>query len=154
MGDVASASLGAVLLILRVAVVGLLYLFVWQSVRAVLRELRTEGAAARPRADSAPYGKLVVVQSGPTGLPVGTTFALEPVTTIGRGLDNHIHLNDTFLSNNHARLLLDDDKWLLEDLQSRNGTFLNGFAVRGSTPLAPGDMLRFGQVELRLDGRA
>jgi pSer/pThr/pTyr-binding forkhead associated (FHA) protein len=59
-------------------------------------------------------------------------------------------MNDSFLSNEHARLELRNGVWLLEDLNSTNGTFLNGFEVRSSTELHAGDVVRVGRVELQL----
>lgn len=55
-------------------------------------------------------------------------FPLEkPVTTIGRSSMNDLPISDKMLSRQHARILRDDDSGLLvEDMGSRNGTFLNG----------------------------
>lgn len=56
----------------------------------------------------------------------GTTLDLEPETTIGAAPDNSITLNDRFISGHHARLRWDGTHWWLEDLGSRNGTFVDG----------------------------
>ncbi|NTU83783.1 MAG: FHA domain-containing protein [Chloroflexales bacterium] len=148
MFDIANLSIGVILLLLRVAVVFLLYFFLWQVVRVVSRELQAGGAAAP--APATPYGQLVVTSAGQTGIPVGKVFPLAPVTVIGRSTEAEISLNDTFLSSEHARLELRDSVWSLEDLSSTNGTFLNGFEVRASTEVHDGDVVRVGRVELKL----
>lgn len=148
MFDIANLSIGVIMLLLRVAVVFLLYFFLWQVLRVVSRDLR--GAAAPLPHTPAPYGQLVVTSAGQTGIPVGKIFPLSPVTIIGRSTETEIALNDSFLSNEHARLELREAVWWLEDLNSTNGTFLNGFEVRGSTELHPGDVVRVGRVELKL----
>jgi pSer/pThr/pTyr-binding forkhead associated (FHA) protein len=148
MFDIANLSIGVVLLLLRVAVVFLLYFFLWQVVRVVSRELIAGGAPAP--AQATPYGQLVVTSAGQTGIPVGKVYPLNPVTVIGRSTDVEVSLNDTFLSSEHARLELRDGVWSLEDLNSTNGTFLNGFEVRAATEVHGGDVVRVGRVELKL----
>jgi pSer/pThr/pTyr-binding forkhead associated (FHA) protein len=73
-----------------------------------------------------------------------------PEVVIGRDPACEIILDDPAVSNKHARLAYHHAQWWLEDLQSTNGTFLNGEAV--STPLVVtgGDVVRCGPVELRL----
>lgn len=148
MFDLANLSVNVVILILRGAVVLLLYFFLWQVLRVVLRDLR---AGAQPvRRETSLYGNLVIMASGQTGLPVGKTFPLSPTTIIGRSMDTDVALNDTFLSNEHARLVFQGSEWLLEDMGSTNGTFVNGFEVRAPTAINIGDVIRIGRVELQL----
>lgn len=149
MFDFANTSLEIIILILRFAVVGFLYLFLWQVLRAVISELRAVGQGSTQAASR--YGQLVVLRSGQSGVAVGKIFTLGPSNLIGRSMEScEIALNDTFLSQQHARLELRDDTWVIEDLRSTNGTFVNGIEVRDATILEDGDILRFGRVELRL----
>lgn len=146
--EFANLSLSAIILLLRVAVVFLLYFFLWQVLRVVTSDLRSSHTVAADQAS--PYGQLVIVSSGQTGLPVGKSFPLAPVTTIGRSLESDIALNDTFLSGEHARLVLRNHEWVLEDLKSTNGTFVNGFEARDPTIVNDGDIVRIGRIELKL----
>jgi hypothetical protein len=147
MFDIANLSIDVIILLLRVAVVFLLYFFLWQVVRVVSRDLRAGPASL---AQLNPYGQLVVASSGQTGIPVGKVFPLVPVTVIGRSTETDVALNDTFLSSEHARLERRDGTWSLEDLNSTNGTYLNGFEVRALTEVNDGDVIRVGRVELKL----
>jgi pSer/pThr/pTyr-binding forkhead associated (FHA) protein len=145
--DLANRSLDLLILLLRLAVVGLLYFFLWQVLRVVARDLR---AGPQEAGSASPYGQLVITSSGQSGLPVGKAFPLAATTTIGRSLNSDIALDDNFMSSQHATLELHNDEWLLSDDNSTNGTFVNGFEVRGPTAVNYGDVIRVGRVELRL----
>jgi pSer/pThr/pTyr-binding forkhead associated (FHA) protein len=148
MFDIANLSVGLVILLLRFAVVLLLYFFLWQVLQVVVRDLRSGGAPVQAQVN--PYGQLVVTSSGNTGIPVGKAFPLNPVTVIGRSTENEVALNDSFLSSEHARIELRNGHWVIEDLNSTNGTYLNGFEVRNITELNDGDLIRIGRVELKI----
>jgi pSer/pThr/pTyr-binding forkhead associated (FHA) protein len=73
-----------------------------------------------------------------------------PEVVIGRDPACEIALEDPTVSNKHARLSYHHAQWWLEDLQSTNGTFLNGQAVSSPQVVTAGDVVCCGQVELRL----
>lgn len=149
MFDIANLSLNIIILILRVAVVFLLYFFLWQVLRVVSQDLHKGSVSASEPAGA--YGQLVVKSSGQTGLPVGKVFELnKKIAIIGRSMETDVALNDTFLSSQQARLELREEGWVLEDLNSTNGTFVNGFEVRDATPMRSGDVIRIGRIELEL----
>ena len=147
MPNLANLSLEFIILALRIAVIFLLYLFLYQVVRVIVRELRMAGTE---QSASTQYGSLVVVNPGQSGLPPGKRFPLGPVNTIGRTMDNDIPLNDSFLSSEHAMLQWDGQSWTIEDLESTNGTRLNGREVVQPTPLDYGDTIQVGHIDLKL----
>ena len=67
------------------------------------------------------------------------------------GRHGMIRLCDPSVSRNHAELTSNGENWLVTDLGSRNGTYVNGVAVQRRRIL-PGDTVRFGKVSLRFDG--
>ncbi|HKR63992.1 MAG TPA: FHA domain-containing protein [Thermoanaerobaculia bacterium] len=73
---------------------------------------------------------------------------LDSEYTIGRTPDNTIALADGSVSSKHARVLRTSEGFVIEDLQSRNGTFVNGERVTEKRLLADGDLLRLGKVIL------
>jgi pSer/pThr/pTyr-binding forkhead associated (FHA) protein len=151
MFDLANISLDIIILLLRVAVVLLLYFFLWQVLRFVMRDLRGGGQPSGDGVANSPYGQLVVLRAGQSGVAAGKVFPLGPSNVIGRSLENcEIALNDSFLSSQHARLELQGDAWVLEDLKSTNGTFINDIEVRNATLVEEGDIIRVGRVEMRL----
>lgn len=149
--DVTNTSIGIIILILRFAVVLLLYFFLWQVLRFVIRDLRASGSASFDGSLKSPYGSLVVLRAGQSGVAAGKMFPLSPSNVIGRSIENcEIALNDSFLSSQHARLELRGDAWVLDDLDSTNGTFVNEMEVRNPTIVDIGDVIRVGRVEMRL----
>jgi phosphoserine phosphatase RsbU/P len=83
-------------------------------------------------------------------------FPLEkPVSTIGRSSMNDLPISDKMLSRQHARIVKDDDGGLVvEDLGSRNGTFLNGERLAGPQPIKAGDRITLGGVTLKLESES
>lgn len=71
---------------------------------------------------------------------------LDAEQTIGRAPTNQISIPDGSVSSVHARILRTAEGFVLEDLQSRNGTFVNGEKVEGKRQLADGDLIRLGKI--------
>jgi pSer/pThr/pTyr-binding forkhead associated (FHA) protein len=71
-------------------------------------------------------------------------------THIGRSPDCEVSINDHLMSRRHARVVVDAEGVTIEDLESANGTFVNGSRIRGSHRLAVGDKLRLGTQVLEL----
>lgn len=74
-------------------------------------------------------------------------YALGEETTIGRGRQCDIRLDDRFLSKVHARIIEDAGEYYLEDLDSSNGTYLNGEAVKDAPLLVDRDVVTLGDSE-------
>ncbi len=78
-----------------------------------------------------------------------------PVTTVGRSSMNDLPISDKMLSRQHARIVRDNDGALtVEDLGSRNGTFLNGDRLTTIQPLKPGDRITVGGVTLKVESES
>ncbi|HYO59713.1 FHA domain-containing protein [Archangium sp.] len=85
-----------------------------------------------------------------TGADVGRTFALaEASTDIGRGKEVSVRLRDMAVSRRHARIRHHEGAFLLEDLDSPNGVYLNGKRVDAPSPLREGDVIELGRTLLR-----
>jgi pSer/pThr/pTyr-binding forkhead associated (FHA) protein len=69
-----------------------------------------------------------------------------PVVNIGRGDYNDLVISDPSVSTMHAKLQRRENVWILSDLGSTNGTFVEGERIRGEIPLSPGTTLKFGDV--------
>jgi len=91
--------------------------------------------------------KLVILNQGMTG----RTFDLiVERTTVGRVEDNTFQISDGSVSSHHAEIILRGSEILVKDLNSTNGTFIGGEKITESV-LKPGQILRMGQVEIRID---
>src|SRR5207249_86944 len=71
-----------------------------------------------------------------------------PVANIGRADYNDLVIPDPSVSTSHAKLQRREGVWVLVDLESTNGSFVDGERVKGDAPLAPGAMVRLGDVQL------
>jgi pSer/pThr/pTyr-binding forkhead associated (FHA) protein len=90
----------------------------------------------------------IVITSGPKAgleLPLGN----EPLT-IGRSSESGLVIRDDYTSTHHARLMLWNDEWVIQDLDSTNGTFLDGTRVTLPTPVPLGSTVTIGTTSFEL----
>jgi pSer/pThr/pTyr-binding forkhead associated (FHA) protein len=93
--------------------------------------------------------KLVISE----GSLAGTTVALAGQTiTLGRAHDSTIVLDDDYASGHHARIYPDPNggQWIVEDLRSTNGTYLDRMRLTVPTPIPPGTPIRIGKTVIEL----
>ncbi|HLL78948.1 MAG TPA: FHA domain-containing protein [Ktedonobacteraceae bacterium] len=145
-------SLDVFLLILRLLLIVLLYLFLMQVVIAITRDLRKAAPAGEAGAGSAApvLGHLVVVDSGPSQIAPGTRFELLPQTSIGRGPTNTIQIPENFISGEHARIWFKNGSWYVQDAGSTNGTYLNRQPARDALQARIGDIIQVGFIYFKL----
>jgi pSer/pThr/pTyr-binding forkhead associated (FHA) protein len=108
------------------------------------RQQQSGGGRQRRGAPS----KLVVSE----GILAGTTVALQGQTiTLGRAHDSTIVLDDDYASSRHARIYPDrDGQWIVEDLGSTNGTYLDRTRLTTPTPVPLGAPIRIGKTVIEL----
>lgn len=94
--------------------------------------------------------RLVVLSEGYTGRTYELTVEK---TTIGRVDDNSFSIPDGSMSSHHCEILLKGNDVIVKDLGSTNGSFIGGEPITES-PLKPGQILRLGQIEMRLEDGA
>ena len=152
------------LLVLKLCLLALLYLFFFRVVRAVWTEIRPTapvptGGPARTPADAPPKRRRGEERSGPRTRELvvvepieaaGRSFPLIGELSIGRAAGCQITLDDTYASQIHARVFSRDGQWQVEDLGSTNGTWLNRHKVAGSMVMKPGDVLQVGNTVMEL----
>jgi hypothetical protein len=146
------------LAVLRLCVLALLYLFFLRVLRAVWSEIRgprppQPAAAERParrssRREKRPPAPRLTVLEPPTLR--GRSFELGDELTIGRAAGCQVTLDDTFVSQLHARLFRRDGSYVIEDLGSTNGTYVNREKVSGPVAIRPGDQVQVGDTVMEL----
>jgi hypothetical protein len=90
----------------------------------------------------------IVITSGPKAgleLPLGT----EPLT-IGRSSESGLVIRDDYTSSHHARLVLWGDQWMIQDLDSTNGTWHDGKRLAAPTPVTVGAPIKVGATTFEL----
>jgi pSer/pThr/pTyr-binding forkhead associated (FHA) protein len=156
---VAAVEVEAVLLGLKVGFLLLLYFFIWRIVRSVAKDLRLpqESFVLAPQQAAAaglgrPQPGMLVVLASPAIEP-GTERELDSTpVTLGRASENDLVLDtDEFASVHHARIEPRRDGVWVEDLESTNGTFVNGIKLSRPQKLTPGDVIRVGETDLRYE---
>jgi len=164
------------LLLLRFGFLLLLWMFIFAIVYALrsdlfgapVRKLRkgsaapAQGSAGRSAPPITPSGGAMPLaplsSSGPartlvitSGVSAGTELPLDgtPIT-IGRSSDSTLVILDEYTSTQHAQLIPQGDGWLLQDLDSTNGTRLDGQRVEGSVPLPLNTPVSIGKTTFEL----
>ena len=162
----------SLLTLLKFCFLALLYLFMVRVVRAVWVEVkgppRTLPAGSVPRTrrerltvrnpdGKAPRGVKPVKVKGLPHLRVvepaelaGRSFALSDELTVGRAAGCQITLDDTYVSQLHARLFRREGEFYVEDLGSTNGTYLNRRKVTGPMVFRRGDRIQVGKTIMEL----
>ncbi|BDZ48710.1 FHA domain-containing protein [Frondihabitans sucicola] len=167
------------LLVLRLAFIVILWLFIFFIVYALRSDLFGQRAKrlpndqqpaapqqaqsapapaqaprqAAPAAPRAPAGandvpsRLVITKGAKNGLemPLG-----DGPLTIGRSNESNLIIRDDYTSTHHARLMLWNGRWVIQDLDSTNGTFLNGTRVTVPTPVPTNATVTIGTTSFEL----
>jgi pSer/pThr/pTyr-binding forkhead associated (FHA) protein len=94
-------------------------------------------------------GHLIVIDAGSTTLTPGSRLNIEPITTLGRAPTNTIVLESNFVSTEHTRILYRDRSLWVEDMGSRNGTFVEQRQVNQAVAVSPGSVLQVGDVRFK-----
>lgn len=134
-----------VLLVGRLVLLALIYLFLLAAVRAGIGIVRGSG----PGGASRNTPSLRVVQ-GPRELK-GMRVPLAGPVVIGRSPGADIVIADNFISSQHARVVPSGDDIVLEDLGSTNGTIVNGQKISSAVALRPGDEIDLGTVRIKVE---
>jgi Inner membrane component of T3SS, cytoplasmic domain len=151
------------LTLVRVAFLAVLWLFVIAAIGVVRTDLLggittpRPGRGARAPRQVQPPRPVRSGRSGPRLLVVtagslkGTTLDLsQQQITLGRANDATLVLNDDYASSRHARIFPQDGQWIVEDLGSTNGTYLDRQKVTRPTPVPVGVPIRIGKTVLEL----
>jgi hypothetical protein len=144
------------LLVLRIALVAVLYLAIMQIVFVARREMRQEvkvTAGGTPTRAQRVVGHLVVLDKGSTQLKDGDVYDIEEITTLGRELTSSVPIESGYVSAAHARIIFDskDSALWVEDLGSRNGTYVDGvrMTTNGRIAVSPGSTLQVGDARFK-----
>ncbi len=135
-----------------------LYIFIARAVRAVYTEMRPAAAPSAPPAASPPASRPVEgrAKRAPSRAAVvegdqrGKSFELQDELIIGRGDRCHLVLDDTYVSQVHARIFSRDGSYMVEDLGSTNGTYLNRARITAPAELQRGDRVKIGKTVLEM----
>jgi pSer/pThr/pTyr-binding forkhead associated (FHA) protein len=147
------------LLLIRLAFLAVLWFFVIAAVGVIRTDLfGARTASAVPKLSTKPAKQASKPKRGEprqmivTGGPLqGTVINLtEQPITIGRANDSTLVLTDDYASSRHARIFPQNGQWIVEDLGSTNGTYLDRNKVNRPTPVPLGVPIRIGKTVIEL----
>jgi hypothetical protein len=146
---------------LKFGFLAVLYLFVLVIARSALKDLRrtvspapdATGFHAAPAFSAAPAAGsdawLVAEQGG--GLGRDQRFDLIGGLSVGRSKDADVQIEDRYASSVHARVFSREGRFYVEDMNSTNGTLLNGATLQGEAELIDGDTVQIGDTVFRFE---
>jgi len=102
---------------------------------------------SQPHADASTPRRLVITSGPKEGMEI--ELPTEQLT-IGRSGESGLVIRDDYTSTHHARLMLWNDEWVIQDLDSTNGTFLDGTRVTLPTPVPAGSTVTIGTTSFEL----
>ena len=143
--------LDVAILLLRIALVAVLYLFLLAVVRSATRSFRP---APVPEAPPSRLTLVVLDPAGAVALEPGERVELDAGMVIGRAAPADLIVADQAVSGQHARVDYADGAWRVSDLGSTNGTRLNDRPVVSPSRLRRGDRLELGPVRFEVGDTA
>jgi len=149
------------IVLIRLGFLALLWIFVFAALRTIRLDVYGPRVPKAARPKPAPERKAPAPKPSKGKLPrhlvvtagslAGQSIELaESTVTIGRAPESTLVLTDDYASSHHARLVPRDGQWLVEDLGSTNGTYLDKTKVTSPTPVPPGAKVRIGKTVLEL----
>ncbi|APT91607.1 signal peptide protein [Corynebacterium phocae] len=153
-----------ILLGLRIGILSLLWIFILVALNAMRRDANRAATipvnqpapgvsgpvvAPAPRAQKRESARQIAVVEGPYKGSHMELGVLEELT-IGRANDCHFVTGDDYSSAHHSRLFRRGSEWFVEDLESRNGTFVDGFRIDQPERIGVGSNIKMGRTTVRL----
>jgi hypothetical protein len=135
-------------LVVKYIFVLIVYLFIFAIIRMIYLDIKSMSVSRANVGEQYPYLKLLNRRES-LKFKVEEAYSLDRSISIGREASNNVVIADPFLSKRHAFFLVKDGQVFIEDLNSRNGTFLNGEKINQSEKieLSDGDKIRMGNLE-------
>lgn len=136
-------------LIFKFLILGIFYIIIFLALKIMYKDIKNNG---RQKLKRQALGLEIVEPGNSINLKRGGVIPIHGEITLGRRQDNLFILDDQFVSGYHARIYPLNDRYILEDLNSTNGTFLNSIKLKGKASINPGDVIEVGSTMLRVIG--
>lgn len=121
----------------------IIYLFIFTIIRMIYLDLKT--VDYRGQVTQAYLKLLNRIDSIPFNLK--DSYSIADELTLGRASSNNIIIKDPYISKNHFKIIKDEDDFFIEDLNSSNGTYLNGYKLEDIAILKNNDLIKTGDLE-------
>lgn len=132
--------------IIKYAFVVVVYIFIYSVVKLVYLDISDARKMSKAEDDGYGYLKLINLRKD-LSCRVFESYSLREMTVIGRARKCDIHINSQYLSKEHAMIFFENGKFYIQDLESTNGTYLNGNKLLSHpVKLKDNDKISFGEI--------
>ncbi|WDC83754.1 FHA domain-containing protein [Caloramator sp. mosi_1] len=130
---------------LKFIIIAIIYIIIFRIIRLMYIDLKRKGQIKED------MDLALEVLDAPDNINIsrGSVYPIRDSITIGRKDDNSIVIEDVYVSNYHAKILLEDDIYI-KDLDSTNGTYVNGKRIVRLTKISEGDLIEIGRVTFKV----
>ncbi len=129
-----------------------LLVFVGRISKLILKDFKSKMQQQKAPEVHHDEAVISILENGEDGeLAVKQRFAFSEQITLGRGEDNDVVIPEHFVSHHHAILFKHGSQYVIEDLGSRNHTYVNDHLLTGKAYIKPGDLIRIGLITMRFE---
>lgn len=137
--------------IFGLAFIVILYVIIYYSLKIMYKDVKG-GGRTRPPIRKKNHGLEVLKVPGESDIRIGSIIPVRSTISLGRKEENSIVLVDQHVSSNHAKLLIKNEILYIEDLNSTNGTLVNGEKISGRVKLYSQDIIEVGVTKFKVLG--
>ncbi|NMM62269.1 FHA domain-containing protein [Clostridium sp. P21] len=136
-------------LIFKIIIIAIVYIIIFLALRIMYKDIKG-GGKKNKRRNRKSFGLEVINAGNNSNLRKGAVIPIHGEISVGRKSGNFIVLDDPYASGYHARIFLKNNDCILEDLNSTNGTLLNGNKLKGRKYLNSGDEITIGNTSFKV----
>lgn len=127
----------------------ILYVIIYFALKIMYKDVKGGGRRRQPQGKKS-YGIEIVEIGEGENLKKGTVIPVKGIVSLGRKENNSLVLFDPHVSGNHARFVIRNNILFIEDLNSTNGTYVNGRKVTGRAKLFGKDEIKIGSTSFKV----
>ncbi|MDO5516902.1 MAG: FHA domain-containing protein [Clostridium sp.] len=128
----------------------ILYVIIYYALKIMYKDVKNGGKKRRPARANGNYGLEIINSGNGRDLKEGSIIPIRSDLSIGRKDNNSIILSDQHVSGNHAKIAVRNNGLFLEDLNSTNGTYLNGKKISNRIKLTNKDEIQIGTAVFKI----
>lgn len=128
----------------------ILYVIIYYALKIMYKDVKNGGKKRRPSRAGVSYGLEIISSGNGRDLKEGSIIPIRSDLSIGRKDSNSIILSDQHVSGNHAKIVVRNNGLFLEDLNSTNGTYLNGKKISSRVKLNNKDEIQIGTAVFKI----
>lgn len=140
-------DLSKISLVFKFIILGIFYVIIILSLKIMYKDIKGAGRQKKRRYT---VGLEILECGNNRNLRKGAVIPVDGELTIGRKNDNVLTLDDTYVSGHHAKIYIEHGDYVLEDLSSTNGTYVNEKKIIKKESIASGDIIKIGSTVLKV----